>query len=466
MSIIRKSVGTGIIIFIFMTHQAFAVSLLESIPISCFNSPYYKYGSVQAKVNQKLATVEAGNDLPFGGVIINNNQHPISEALLYVKIVEAKKGPWVQRNGYNVVDQFVAVRDLPIAASSSKQITFTWKTPKGLAPGEYRALYYVSLKEDKDISGLNFSDDITANQTSFKVTSKQVDNAPVFFVKDKVTLNGMANEFARPQLEFLAGTPVTLKATLKNPSKKETKVIVTYKYTDWGPLFGTPEVTRESFVIPAGKTQEITKTFYSKGYVAPFILVSAYDETTGVKSELNIRYSDDKKGVRAHYLGVMKFPLKEDEQTEVYTCFHALNETGYGNGQVKVELRGYDRSGREIFSKEEMTSSTNLPKQGLAYKLQATRDITYLKLESVITADGVTYSAATTYDCLILNNCPELKYKGTDLYKQANKERSGTSPFFAGTVAGILFILITGSTVFFLRKKIFKDKESEKPVNN
>jgi tRNA pseudouridine(55) synthase len=226
------------------------------------------------------------------------------------------------------------------------------------------------------------------------------------------------------------------------------------------------EVTQESFVIPAGKTQEIIKTFSSKGYVAPFILVSAYDETTEVKSQLNIRYSDNKKGVRAHYLGATKFPLKEGERAQVYTCFHALNETGYGDGQVKVELRGYDRGGREIFSKEEMTSSTNVPKQGLAYTLQTTRDVTYLKLESVITAGGVMYSATTTYDCLITSNCPELKYKGTDLYKEANKERSGTFPFLVGILATVLFIFISVTTVCFLRKKMFKDSENEKEINN
>lgn len=89
--------------------------------VKCFD--YYHFQSVQTNLTTQEFNFKPGETINFSGPITNQNDYPIVNGSLYVKIFR-DRGTMKDNNGSDVVDQFVAVDNISIPAKGETNVSF------------------------------------------------------------------------------------------------------------------------------------------------------------------------------------------------------------------------------------------------------------------------------------------------------------------------------------------------------
>lgn len=294
-------------------------SLQASETVSCFD--HYKFGSVQANIKTNIPGTVPGVTVPFFGDVKNENQYPIVNGTLYVKIFRVNDNEGENYNGPDVVDQFVVARDLNLKANESKPIEFEWKVPAFAKSGKYQVATFFVANYKYNLLGLSFTDDVIGNTAEFDVVDGQ--KIGVYFDKNSVTINDAPYFFASYPPRVDSQKPTKIKATVVNSTSEAVTVPVVFKTFYWDAMHQKNNLQeKESWVsIPARSSSEVSFDVLDKKY--PVYLSEIVLKYKDTKSILNPRFVlEGVDRLRINFPAVKQYPLLKNQEVELFACFH------------------------------------------------------------------------------------------------------------------------------------------------
>ncbi len=377
-------------------------SFIGNIPntINCFD--YYKFGSVSADMTASSLNTAAGSNITFKGKIKNGNNYPIVDGSLFVKIFRITTDE-KNSNGPDVVDQFIALKDISIPANGEVQSEFTWNVPLYTAEGNYRISTFFQTAKAFNLLGLSFTDDVVGNSFDFKIQSENKGKI-VSFNKQNVTINADSYHFASfpPKIQKDKGALVSVE--VKNTTSSKQFVNVDWNLYKWDTLKNENLIRTETQTVevPANGNKRISILISDTEF--PVYLLQAnlkYKDTTSI---LNIRYV--RSGVdltRINFPSITSYPLVSGQKTSVFSCLHNSGSSPVvENGKLVLSL--VDSSGVE-FHHYEYSGKVTGNMMGVIDTFSPTKTYTDFILKSDLYQNGKLVDSATHhYDCKKLGN--------------------------------------------------------------
>lgn len=334
--------------------------------ISCFDETLkgYEYGSVNVTSVPTLTQVSQGSELSIVTTLTNNNAHPIIDAQVYVRIFRTDK---TEKNvsGPRIVDQFVAVEGIVLAANTTEHVSFSWQVPKDAEPGEYSVASYVQSAKRFNLQGLSFTSDVTGGQSVFTVVGET--KGTIFLDNESITLNGEPYQVIGiiPYVES-KDTTVPVTAMVKNTSLSPGRGTVTWRLYSWDGLNDKNLIDTKTETVKIHPESELALRYDISNDQFPIYYLTAELEINGAKSYINVRYTHinsdtdltkpiviNPESARMNDLGVNQYPITKD--SSAYVCMHELlempNDAEYrSEGKVELIVRGLN-GGPTIASK-------------------------------------------------------------------------------------------------------------------
>ncbi len=140
--------------------------------MDCFK--YYKFQSVTTTISSDKLQYQPEGGVIFSGKISNQNRYPIFDGYLFVRISKIRKD--FDKQGNDIIDEFVAKKNLTLNPNSSQGISFQWIVPTNLAEGKYRADFFFSVGKKFNLAGLPFTNEVVGGTSEFTVTSTVKNN--------------------------------------------------------------------------------------------------------------------------------------------------------------------------------------------------------------------------------------------------------------------------------------------------
>jgi ABC-type sugar transport system permease subunit len=376
-------------------------------PVECFEEGLYEFQSVTVIGGPELTENKAGTDILFRGEIKNSNNYPVVDGNLFVRL--SRDNANYRTEGQNILDEFVAVSDVVIDASSTVPFQFVWKAPVGLPEGSYRVDYFFSVGKKFNLGGLPFTNEIIAGASSFVIKS----SASLVFALDKsgTKINDTKYLHVGNWSSFAAGTKIVFSQPVKNYSDKDIKVDVDYSLYFWDSLNEKDLLNTklETVTVPAGSTVNLSYTVDSARESDYYLKIKA--TSAGVSSIVNIRAITDIVDSRLNYPAITKFPVTKGQDFRVFSCYHNTNGV---TPEANVTLKLLDENNNLVYSgvhKEDISTSM----RAVASSVVAEKNYTYLKLQAeIVDKNGKNIdSYEAVYDCSVLKSaaCAELNHK-------------------------------------------------------
>jgi hypothetical protein len=305
-------------------------------PTSCFD--YYHFGGVTANIQAANASVLSGTKANFTAIVHNTNKYPIVDGAVYVKVFKKRQGN-IQRNGYDVVDQFFVKDEISLPAGATQNYPFTWTIPSVASAGGYQiASYFVSAGKF-NLLGLSFTDDIVGNTADFYVGGDA--DAAIGFNKDSAKVNGQPYGFAAFTPKVDEKAPVNITFDLVNPTKEKAPVNVSYTLYNWDSLQKSNIISTsgDSIALNAGETRHLSYTITDAAHPVYYLVVKAdYKDSHSI---LNIRVTRDEVNVpRLNFVGVDTYPMTEGQPITAFACLHNMGTASdIDNGELVVKVK-------------------------------------------------------------------------------------------------------------------------------
>lgn len=366
----------------------------------CFD--YYKFGSVQVDLIPQNKNALAGTNLIFSGTIKNTNPYPIVSGAVYVKVFRRDAQSNVQANGFELMDQFFAVRDVTIDGQKEVPTSFTWKIPAYAVGGEYMLATYFVTQDKYNLAGLSFTDDITGSLVPFRVTSEQT--KAVAFDKTSVTVDGQQFLFAAFNPKVEKDKEIKIDFSLKNNHAIPKSTTVKYTLYSWDGLQNQNiiETKTETLSLKALENKKLSFTVKDNKHPVYYLVVES--KTDDAKSVINVRFA--REGVekaRLNFPALAQYPLVAGSSSTMFACFH---NSGLGN-QVddgKVVLTLTDSLGRRLDS---YTYTGAITGSMMAVKKSFTPQKDYQNVTltaELFVDDTLIETSRTYYECNKLSN--------------------------------------------------------------
>lgn len=308
--------------------------------VSCFD--YYSFGSVIARLSAVHDMAVPGSSVYFSGNIENQNNYPIIDASIYVKIFKVGDNEdALMDNGDDVVWQGFIREDIDLPAHGTKDVTWEWQVPHSLGTGEYRIATFVQTNRSYNLSGLTFTDDVTGPDSYFDVSGIE---DPITWQKGSVTLNGEQHNIVGPIPRFGSDESVQFRATLENPDDATRSVTVSFTTYKWDALRKDQERANRTvgtYTIPAGGTEEITFEIPNIEDSVTYTEVTATDGDA--RSILNIRFArNGYDWPRLNFPALLDWPLTEGMEAEYFACLHNAQKGNVGDATVTLTVTDPD----------------------------------------------------------------------------------------------------------------------------
>jgi len=399
-------VSISLLTFFVGTSLVFAESSENNIATttSAACSSYYHFQSVEVSMGLPQDSYSAGSAMTFSGVVRNENNYPIVDGNVFVRI--AKVNPNYTSEGHYIVDEIIPITGLALDANEVRKVSFTWVAPTTLTSGEYRADYFYSVGKKFNMGGLPFSNEVIIGSTSFSIISAK--NGGLSFNRAGTTINEKEYRQIGNWLTVEDGKPAVIKQILKNSSAESVQASISYDLYFWDSLNVADKINskNETVTIPARGSVTLIYTVPNAQETVYYLKITA--AASGEKSVINVRFVTGGERPRLNYPAITDFPLTEGVSATLFSCFH--NTSGVNTfGTVLVTLTdkkdkvvGELNYSGEILSQMSAVKSEILPK----------RDYSYLKLSArVLDRNGKEVDKySTTYDCSVLRSprCLEL----------------------------------------------------------
>ncbi len=371
--------------------------------VNCFD--YYHFGSVQVDVTPTVASAVSGTPITFIGAIKNQNPYPVTDGAVYIKIFRQRGDGTKDSNGPDVVDQFYAADNLSIPANGSLPITFNWNVPSYAASGEYKVATFFTVSRKFNLLGLPFTDDVVGNTASFKVSGEQ--KATVGFKKDSVTVNTDSYHFAAYPPREGASAPVTVEATITNPTGDGVTVPVTWSLYHWSQNDQANLIVakNDQVTIAAGKSATVSYTVSDAAY--PVYLLQGVATWHDTSSIINVRFvRESKDQLRINFPSITSYPLQAGQQTTLFSCLHNAGSSDVVPDSHLV-LTLLDRYGGTIHSYT-YTGGVTGAMMGVADHFTPDRTYNAFKLQAQLyQGNNLVDQSEVSYDCHALDpaNC-------------------------------------------------------------
>lgn len=372
--------------------------------VNCFD--YYHFGSVQVDVTPSVASAVSGVPITFTGKIKNANPYPVVDGSVYVKIFRQRGSGEKDANGPDVVDQFYGAEGLTVPANGELPISINWNIPSYVVSGEYKVATFFTVSRKFNLLGLPFTDDVVGNTASFKVSGELTKG--VSFKKDAVMVAGEKYYFAAFPPRTSATDPVTVVATLANPTGESVTVPVTWSLYHWSQNDQANFITQKSeqVIIPAGKNAKVSFVVDDTNY--PVYLLQGVAKWHDSSSIINVRFvREGKDQLRINFPSVMSYPLTAGSQATLFSCLHNAGASDSVPGG-KLELSLLDQNGKVIHSYT-YTGDVTGAMMGVAEKFTPEKTYGTFALDAKLyQGDALVDQSSVTYDCQKLDPtaCP------------------------------------------------------------
>jgi hypothetical protein len=256
---------------------------------NCFD--YYRFGSVQVPITPNLTSTVPGSPMNFSGVVRNENNYPIIDGAVYVKIFKLEDTIEKSVNGPDVVDQFFVKKDIVVPANSEVPIDFFWNVPAWSGEGQYQVAAFFVSSDKYNLLGLSFTDDIVGNVAYFNVVAGGA-NRDVYLNKGTVTYPkyDLPHLFAGFPHRFDKNEPVDITFEVINTTNSEQKVRINYTVYSWDAMSEKNVVSTvaQSVDVAANKKLPPTRIPYP-GILPPHHTYSTPSSPTAGKAHTDNR---------------------------------------------------------------------------------------------------------------------------------------------------------------------------------
>jgi hypothetical protein len=392
--IVKGIVCVGFMLLFFLSASAQTTPTAPKLsPANCFDEGLYSFQSVQVSVGPEHESYGPGANIKFSGEIRNDNPYPVVDGNVFVRI--SKDNENYIYEGFNIQDEFIALSNVVVDASSTLPVSFSWTVPDGLGKGEYRADYFFSVGKKFNLGGLPFTNEIVIGYSNFAINSST--ETEFMFDRSKTTVNGNKYNHIGALPRITKNQKIDIKQPVSNFSENEKKLDVKYELYYWDSLDKKDLVSAKGEVItvPANSSATLSYEIPNSLESVYYVKITAFDGKTS--SIVNVRVSSNVENSRINYPAITNFPLTEGESFNLFSCYHNV----YGESADNVlSLALYDKKGEVVYQDSYKTTMVTAM-SAVATKLTATRDYTELKLKAEIkNKDGaILDSYETEYKC-------------------------------------------------------------------
>lgn len=310
---------------------------------SCFD--YYSFGSVEAKLFTSVDEIVSGVPLTFSLELTNNNQYPIVEGDVYVRVYRQQDEESSRPvNGDEIVEEFLVVENFSLEANEQREYEFTWNIPALSKSGKYYATTYVVSSDRYNLLGLTFTDDIAGDKVYFDISG--TDNS-VYFNKNNVSINDQQHQFISYPPQFGNEEEIRIDIELVNETSEEKRIEVVWDLYAWDSSLDQNKIDSRSrgYLVPANSSRIVSYNSYHNDY--PVYLMKPQLISDGVKSILNIRYIRDGINMpRVNFPGVDAYPLVSGEEVNLFSCLHNTSYQDVDGSRYVIRVE--DLSGNTI----------------------------------------------------------------------------------------------------------------------
>ncbi len=360
-------------------------------------SDYYTFNSVHVGISPDKAVYSLGEAMMMSSEIFNDNNQPVTNGLVFARVSKISS----EKIGVgDIVDEFISFRSITLKAKEKASYSYNYVLPKYLAEGNYRVTYYFSVGRKFNLSGLPFSNDISSGSFDFQVISSE--KSYLHFDRDTTKVNDTVYNHVGnwPRLE--AGKEYSITQEIVNDSNVEKKVNVTYETYYWDSLDGDDFIgSKVENIVLQPKSRRIL-TY--KNILNEITMVKIIAETDEEKTIVNVRLSSNKNRLRLNYPALTVFPVKKNEKTEIFSCFH--NSVGTGAATGTIELKLTDSNGKELL-RHSYTGYVGPNMQAVASEFIPSENLNWAKLSaSILDEEGNVFDAyEVVYSCDLFGNC-------------------------------------------------------------
>ncbi len=401
--------------------------------VDCFDD--YKFGSVQVDVSPTLAQTLPGITLPFKGKLKNDNPYPIINGSVYVKIFKTDKNDassdsLIHQNGYPMVDFFEAGKDIVIPAKSEKDFSFEWQVPGNLSGGDYEADFFFVTDSRFNLLGLSFTDDVTGNKASFKITSNN--QSQVVFNKNTVTLNGNQYSFAAFPPRFTKDEEVKAEVKLINPSNEQKVIALKWQLFNWDGLRPQNRLDEQTELITLKpkETKSLSYTATKATGSVSYLLIEAKDGDAS--SIMNIRFvRDGIEEMRLNFPSVTSFPVTEGKEMSIFSCVHSTNTPKIDGNEISLSLTDADT--HETIHSFTYKGAITGAMMGVKESFTPKKSFGRVNLTTTLRHNGQMVDTVTqTYDChdIDASLCPQAVNN-----EQGTVSKNGSKTFWYALIA-------------------------------
>lgn len=314
---------------------------------SCFD--YYHFGSVRPAIEPSTASTVSGTPITFSGTLTNENEYPLVDGSVYVKIFRLRTTAGAKDpNGPDVVDQFSVGHKIHIPAGGSVPIQFSWNVPSYAKTGDYEAAVYFVTSGKFNLLGLSFTDDIAGALVPFSVAGEL--DSGVGFDKSATTVNGNQYIFAAFPPRIGAQVPAVVRSVLINDSAEDATVSVMWDAYYWDAQAAQNRLDHQesSVVVPAHGSVPVSYQLSNTEY--PVYLIVGHAHFQDADSYINVRVARDGiDRLRLNFPGLSAFPLKPSQEVTLFAC--VANERNADVTDRRLELSLEDEKGAVLASR-------------------------------------------------------------------------------------------------------------------
>jgi len=445
----------------------------QSPVIDCFQ--YYKFGSIKLNLSPEKYTYLSGDLVKFKGTVTNENDHPVVNGEIYVKIYRRDQQGAQAKNGEFQISQFVGLKNILLSAKQQKELEFEYKLPAGLAKGEYLAQFFFEAAGKYYLSGLPFQVAVPGGTTNFRIDGTA--SKAIYFDKDKAEVNDKKYNFRALNEPAKRDRAIEISVPLWNPTDTETVVSLKKDLFYWDDLNAKNLISSstETITIPAGQKQQAVYTISKPEYSVYLLQLTA----TSQEGQTTINVRPTINGIsqpRLGYSSLVSFPLAQGGRNVMFTCFHNAGDSK-SNGKVVMTLKN---EGGETISQS--VYEGDIPSEMTAVAKEFTPGANYGKVRLTTdlydSAGKLVDSSAEDYDCgkfnpSICNSKPKIPASPikTELPKElqvlvADPAYSPVTGFRKAAPILITIFLILIAVVTFFTVKARKNKNKLKNTLN
>jgi hypothetical protein len=353
--------------------------------VSCFD--YYTFGDVKVDLNADFQTYKAGETVLITGTVKNTNTFPVVGLDIKARLVKDIPEADPMTSEILILDEFDVVDNATLAPGEEYTVSYPHGLPRNAPSGQYQIYFYAVEQDRFNLSGLSFTNNITASQLSFEVAGEQADH--VYLDQTQIKVGGNEYNVMSPDIQIEADVEIPVTIPLYNPHETPVQMTVTYDLYSWDSINPNNKVdTKIEQVTVAPKSEYLLKYTVSKGDLPMYYLSITAEPTEQVedvsvyreKTISNIRFEVlGKSKPYINFVGIDSYPLRGGEATFV-TCFQNLG-TEEDTSITKIETVLYDQNKREL-SRTEYEGNLSPDILGLAGKFKPQKNITQFMLVS------------------------------------------------------------------------------------